>query len=104
MTNDIPIKRLSKKEMQELFHKCNFLERIARQEFTMSVKNQSHADPSKSGQVFCTYSQIVSYSDDEVEVLRAHRYLLPNNTLGASGMPDPVRIFDGQTIHKLQRK
>ena len=38
------------------------------------------------------------------EVMRAHQYKKPDRTLGASKMPDPLRVFIGGVIYKLQKK
>jgi hypothetical protein len=34
------------------------------------------------------------------EVARAHRYLRPNGTLGASGKPDPKTVRIGRTLYR----
>jgi len=106
MTDDsIPIKTLSKKQMQELFHKCNFLVKIQTKELKEVLLKERHANPLKSGQVFCTYSQIVSFQDlNASEVIRAHQYKKPDGTLGATKVPDPFRIFFGGVIYKLEGK
>lgn len=47
-----------------------------------------------------TRSQIVQYEDHAGIVLaKAHRYLLPDGSLGGSGMPDPKMVRqDGDTF------
>jgi hypothetical protein len=103
--DSIPIKTLSRKQMQELFHKHQLWERIQKKEFRLVPLRERHANPLKSGQVFCTYSQIVSFrnlADDEI--IRAHQYKLPDGTLGASKKPDPLRVFIDGIIHKLEGK
>jgi hypothetical protein len=48
-----------------------------------------------------TRSQILAYRDRAgVVVLRVHRYLRPDGTLGASGRPDPKYIFHDGVIYK----
>jgi hypothetical protein len=42
---------------------------------------------------FGTRSQFIIYRDGHHEVARAHRYLLPDGQLGASGRPDPKRML-----------
>jgi hypothetical protein len=106
MTDDsIPVKSLSKKEMQELCQEHQLLEKIKNKELKPVLLRERHANPLKSGQVFCTYSQILSYHDSgENEVMRAHQYKKPDGTLGGSKMPDPLRISIGGVIHKLKEK
>jgi len=106
MTDDsIPVKGLSKRQLQELCHKHKLVEKINSKELKSIVLRERHANPLKSGQVFCTYSQIVSFHDsNSSEVMRAHRYKKPDGTLGASKMPDPLRIFIDGVIYKLEGK
>lgn len=62
----------------------------------MIVLKERHPARPKSGEPFCTRSQMVSYMAGDVELARAHRYLRPDGSLGASGKPDPKLFFDGQ--------
>jgi hypothetical protein len=96
--------RLSKKEMQEFFNK-HILERLQNGEFSEHVVDGHHANPYTSGQVFCTNSEIVSVQDkNQSEVALIHRYLLPQGALGASKLPDPVKVEWEGKIYKLKRK
>jgi hypothetical protein len=42
-----------------------------------------------------TRSQEFSYFNGGMEVVRGHQYVRPNGEFGASGRPDPKRIFEG---------
>lgn len=91
--------------MQDLFRRRNLLNLIETKELTGVVVKERHANPAKCGQPFCTYSQLMSYENRAgFEIIRAHRYLKPDKTIGASGMPDPFRIFDDVdgVIYKLE--
>jgi hypothetical protein len=59
---------------------------------------ERHPARPKAKEPFCTRSQIISYVAGGVEIARAHRYLRPDGTLGASGKPDPKAFFDGETL------
>jgi hypothetical protein len=59
----IPVKPLTKKETQDLFQQCNLLVKIETKELSERLYRERHANPRKSGQPFCTYSQLVSYHD-----------------------------------------
>jgi len=51
-----------------------------------------------------TRSQMISYIDkDGFELARAHRFLLPDGSIGASGRPDPKRILDGGVLYRLEK-
>ena len=46
-----------------------------------------------------TLSQTVLYLDRLGVVARAHRFVLPDGEVGASGLPDPKRVlFEGQWL------
>lgn len=89
--------------MRKLFHEYQCLQKIANGEFRSILVRQRHSNPITSKQQFCTHSQLVSIQDNSgEEVVRAHQYKKPDGTLGASGMPDPVRLFIGGVIYKLE--
>jgi hypothetical protein len=46
-----------------------------------------------------TRSQMVAYFDGLRRVALLHRYLRPDGTVGASGMPDPKELFDGDVLY-----
>lgn len=90
--------------MQDLFRSRNLFEHIENKTFVEIVLKERHANPAKSGQPFCTYSQLLSYENlSGVEIIRAHQYRKPDGKIGASGKPDPFRIFDEKenVIYKL---
>jgi len=98
--DSIPVKSLSKKQMQDLFRDRNFSEKIKNKELTELVYRERHANPLTSGQPFCSYSQLLSYHDVEgTEIMRAHRYM-KDRKIGASGIPDPFRIFIDGIVYK----
>jgi len=106
MTDDsIPTKSVSKRQMQELCQKHQLIEKIKNKGLKPVLLKERHANPLKSGQVFCTYSQLLSYQDSNAnEVMKAHQYQKPDGSLGASKMPDPVWMFIDGIIYKLERK
>ena len=64
-------------------------------EFTLPA---SHA-ATDSRQPPATLSQTVIYLSKESMVARAHRFVLPDGEIGASGLPDPKRVlFEGQWL------
>ena len=46
-----------------------------------------------------TRSQMVAYFDDVRKVALVHRYLRPDGTDGASGMPDPKELLDDGVLY-----
>lgn len=63
---------------------------------------ERHPAQPRASEPHCTRSEIVSYVTEGVEIARAHRYLRPDGTLGASGKPDPKAFFDGRTLFVLK--
>jgi hypothetical protein len=104
MTDDsTPIKRLSKIEMRKMFHEYQCMQKLANGALRSMVLKQRHSNPITSKQQFCTHSQLVSIQDSNgEEIVRAHQYKRPDGTIGASGLPDPVRLFIGGVIYKLE--
>jgi hypothetical protein len=68
-------------------HAGNLTETVVRDNPVAAAKCVSHGFP------LGTRSQFVIYRDGIAEVARAHRYLLPNGQIGASGKPDPKRMI-----------
>jgi hypothetical protein len=70
------------------------------------LKRNSHpTNPEKVGQPYCTWSQIVIYYDkNDKPVAIVHQYLRPDGKLGASGLPDPKRIFLENRIISVRAK
>lgn len=90
--------------MQEYFNE-HLLPRFIKGELKSVLLKQRHASPEKSGQAFCTYSQMLALVDkNENHVAKVHQYLLPDKTIGASKLPDPVRIEWNGEIRKLKPK
>jgi hypothetical protein len=46
-----------------------------------------------------TRSQMVAYFDGRQRVALVHRYLRPDGSVGASGMPDPKELFDDGILY-----
>lgn len=50
-------------------------------------------------------SEMISYRDaNDFELARAHRYVLPDGRIGASGKPDPKRIFKDGRLYAIARR
>jgi hypothetical protein len=49
-----------------------------------------------------TEAQIVYYFEGESRVAVVHQFVLPDGSIGASGLPDPKWLRDGNTILKYR--
>lgn len=90
--------------MRRIFNLGRFQERVAAGELTVVIKRSVPAtDSSIRNWAPGTLSQELRYYDKENNlVAKTHRYLRPDGTLAASGLEDPKRVVDGQTMHILK--
>lgn len=87
-------------ELREIFN-AEVLPRINSGELIEAVEGDG--PPSrKCGEPPGTRSQIVAYRErGGRKVAVAHRYLRPDETLGASGLPDPKQVLHRGTLYAL---
>lgn len=77
-----------------MFNEGGYWEKVKQGELVAKIIRDGHPTSPKAPVPYCTRSQSISYSDPEgQEIARVHQYLLTDGTLGASGMPDPKRLF-----------
>src|SRR3990167_4629064 len=102
---DFPIIRVSECDMRKMFNEGRYWEKIQRGELKMSVRRSTHPTRTKANEPFCTYTQEISYLDqDGREVARVHQYLRPDGSIGAKGRPDPKRLFINSIMYRLRTK
>jgi len=92
-------------ELRELFDYENYWERAQRGEFHKVVISSHVPDAPK--EPIGTESQMISIRrGDGFEVARAHAYIRPDKTIGASGKPDPKIVYDqtGNVLYMQERK
>jgi hypothetical protein len=87
--------------LRQRFGELNLLERLRQGQLRPVVAREWPA-PEASGQPAGTLSQRVLYFEGELLVAIVHQYLLPDGSIGASGLPDPKWLRDGETILKFQ--
>jgi hypothetical protein len=99
------MKRISPTEMQKMFNDEDYWGKAKSGEFTTVTLEHRHPALTAASEPHCTYSQMISYRDASGnEMARVHQYLRPDGTIGASGKPDPKRIFVGGTLYRLFKK
>ncbi len=77
-----------------MFNRGNYAARIAAGELSLRTLKDRHPSSPRAGLPFCTRSQTIAYLDPNGdEVALVHQYLLPNGSLGGSGLPDPKRLL-----------
>lgn len=55
--------------------------------------------PPRAGQPLQTMSQLIGYFEDGKLVAKAHQYLRPDGSIGASGKPDPKWLCQDGVIY-----
>jgi hypothetical protein len=90
-----PTTRLSLQDLRQLFN-TEVLPKIRAGELLEMVRSTGNPSP-HSGEPPGTLSQIVEYWEASgsslTKVAIIHRYLRPDGSLGASGLPDPKRVL-----------
>jgi hypothetical protein len=94
--------RIQPAEMQRRFNEGNYWHRARSGELTEVIMENRHPSLTAANEPFCTYSQMVSYRDIAGnEIARVHQYLRPDGNIGASGRPDPKRLFEDGVLYRL---
>lgn len=95
------MKPLPPPELRRVFNERQYYHKIQTGELREDLLENSHATPKRSGQPYCTYSQLIAYREQSSnkKVAMVHQYLRPDGTIGASGLPDPKwLICDGEIL------
>jgi hypothetical protein len=91
---------VSPRALRQIFNDDRYLERAAGGEFSIVVAANNHPTSPKASVPFCTRSQEIILRDQSGrEVAACHQYLLPDGTLGASGLPDPKRLVKDGVLY-----
>jgi len=106
MTTPPPIERILEPELRQRFNDGRYWERAQAGELHAVVTDTRHPSLPVANEPICTESQMVSYRDqDGQEIARVHQYLRPDKeTLGASGRPDPKRLYEGGILYRLVKQ
>jgi hypothetical protein len=101
---EIPLVRIPVEKMRDLFNDGRYWERVTNSELNTVILETRHPCLVAAAEPFCTQSQMISYrGQDGNEVARVHQYLRPDGTIGASGRPDPKRLFQDGILYRLEK-
>jgi hypothetical protein len=94
---------VSVEKMRQMFNDGDYWNRAKRGEFLTSTKKSHHPSPALAGAPFCTKSEYVVYRDKIFgdRIAEVHQYLKPDNTLAASGKPDPKRLLHDGVLYRI---
>lgn len=86
---------VSSRIIREEFNLRQYYQLAQSGEVQQVVRKSRHCRRPPTGSPHCTHSQIVVYYLRGQMVALVHQYLHPDGTLGASGLPDPKRLWLG---------
>lgn len=89
-----PVEGVSESIIRKIFNEGQFYDKVLSGEFSTIVKKSRAPKKLPGGEPPDTQSQIVYYYNSKNQpVAIVHQYLRPDGTIGASGLPDPKRVF-----------
>jgi hypothetical protein len=95
MTMEPRTASISARELQDRFNAGGFIDRWERNELTAEYISNGHPSPPKADEPVCTRSQEIALRNTRGRVVAIfHQYLRKDNSIGASGMPDPKMVLD----------
>jgi hypothetical protein len=96
------VKFVSPDYIRKLFNNADYAGRAARGEFTVVTKKSKHPAAPRAKMPVCTRSETLVYLDKRRRAVAiVHQYRLANDTIGASGKPDPKYLSHGGTIYQV---
>lgn len=82
-------------ELRRRFNEGAYPARADAGEFRQVITRDGHPSPERSGEPYCTRSQIIEYwTHGGQKIATVHRYLRPDGTVGASGKADPKVLIE----------
>ena len=100
--NRLRVVRVDESDLRRLFNEEGYWQQVRAGILTARLREDGHPSPERSGEPYCTRSQIIAYLDESGdEMALVHQYLRSDGTLGASGMPDLKRSI--RVAHDMQR-
>ena len=89
--------------MRRMFNEGGYVDRAKNGELREKITH-SGTPSQEIGLPPGTVSQMVSYLDENGEELaRAHRFVLPDGSIGASGKPDPKRLLKDGKLYRIEK-
>lgn len=100
-----PVEWITHEIIRQYFNNSQIFDQVQSGQLDAITKRSSHPENPPAGEPVCTRSQIVYYyTKDGKPVAIVHQYLRPDGTIGASGRPDPKRLFLADRIISVRSK
>jgi hypothetical protein len=94
---------VSADELRQRFNDGNYWDRARYGDLWQRLEEEGHPNPPRSGDPYCTWSQILTYrGDDARQIARVHQYKRPDGTIGGTaGKPDPKELLEGGVVYPV---
>jgi hypothetical protein len=94
MAEPPPVRIVTASELRTMFNEGRYWQRAQAGDFRQLIIRDGHPSAPKANEPFCTRSQTIIYRDTAGHrVAVVHQYLRQDGTLGASGAPDPKKLW-----------
>ena len=101
MPTNLPVRLVSPDELRKRFNQGGYWALAQAGTLTTHLQRNGHPSSQRSGEPFCTRSQIVAYHDAVGHrVAVVHQYLRPDGTIGGSGRPDPKLLIEEGVVYQ----
>jgi hypothetical protein len=87
-------------EIRQRFNDGHYWQQAQTGKLQQLMYKDQHPSAPKAPVPICTRSQLIKYLNAAgVEIAMVHQYLQPDGTLGATGRPDPKRLFEDGVLY-----
>lgn len=102
---ELPTVRLvTATELRAAFNNGLYWQQAQAGELREFIVRDGHPSAPKANEPFCTRSQTIIYIDQEGHrIAVVHQYLRQDGTLGASGVPDPKKLWRDGVVYEARR-
>ena len=97
----LPIKRITPEEMRKRFNEGGYWEKVLKGEWTVHTLESRISDALTDETVEITSVMLSYHNKNGVEVARVHQYMRPDQSIAASGRPDPKRLVQDGFLYRL---
>jgi hypothetical protein len=103
MAETPPVRVVTAQDLRAMFNDGRYWQRAKAGELREVIVRDGHPSAPKANEPFCTRSQTIIYRDrDSRRVAVVHQYLRQDGTLGASGVPDPKKLWRDGVVYEAR--
>jgi hypothetical protein len=103
MAEPPPVRVITAIQLRAMFNDARYWQRAQSGELQQLIVRDGHPSAPKANEPFCTRSQTIIYREASGQrVAVVHQYLRQDGTLGASGVPDPKKLWQGGVVYEAR--